>query len=152
MKQTEHNKGHRWTNEELKTLMNLWQNGNSTEEIATQLNSTKLAIGRMVVRLRKNGIPLARRTKGHVAGRSNKPWTQAEVEYLMRRRNEKATAEEIGNDLGRTPNAVHGMIQNLVHEGVSIAMQGQGVRKLWDANLLKSTMVESNIIPIEKAA
>jgi biotin operon repressor len=145
MKKTKYYKGHRWTNEELKKLMKMWADGESVYDISDQLNCGKNAIQKMVVRLRKEGIPLERRRRGHVVGRSNKLWTQAEVEYLLRRRYEKATVEEIGMDLGRTWNAVNAMIQKLRSEDVSVPMMGQGVRRLWNPNTLKKfAVIEKN--------
>ncbi|MCK5602481.1 hypothetical protein KAR91_11440 [Candidatus Pacearchaeota archaeon] len=71
MKKTRHYKGHRWTTEELKTLMHMWANQETVEDIAKELNSTRYAISKMVVKLRLEGIPLERRGAGHVHGRSN---------------------------------------------------------------------------------
>lgn len=105
----------------------------------------------MVNKLRKNGIPLERRQRGHVAGRANTLWTQGEVEYLIRRRAEGATMDEIGIQLGRTPNAINGMISKLRSEDVPVAMLGQGVRRLWNADALKAVFLqdpESSIIEL----
>lgn len=143
MKKTTHYKGHRWTTEELRQLMQLWADKEPLDAIADSLNSKPAAILKMVNKLRKNGIPLERRRKGHWAGRSNKPWTQGEVEYLIRRRSEKATAEEIGEELGRTPNAVSGMIHNLRSQNVPVAMLGCGVRRLWNPDALKAVAMQS---------
>lgn len=145
MKTTKYQYGHRWTNGEIKQLMALWVDGLTVDEIASALETTRPAISKMIVRLRKNGIPLPRRTKGNIAGRAFKPWTQAEVEYLVRRRYEKATSEEIANELGRTWNAVDAMIGKLRGEGVAVPMRGQGVRRLWDSDLVKSTFVSSKM-------
>lgn len=142
MKTTTHYKGHRWTDGEIKTLMSMWAQGYPPAEIAEALNATPFAIAKMVVRLRKSGIPLTRRKRGHVAGRSNQPWTQAEVEYLVRRRRERATMDEIATDLGRTPYGVAGMIQKLRGEDVQVPMYGMGVRRLWDPTSLRATFLE----------
>lgn len=144
---TKHYTGHRWTTEELKLLMQLWASKEPISSIAEQLKSTTSAVLKMVNKLRKNGVPLERRTKGHIAGRANRLWTQGEVEYLLRRRLEKATADEIAVELGRTINGVTGMIQKLRSEQVPIAMRGNGVRKLWDASALKSVLVQSDDLP-----
>jgi hypothetical protein len=90
--------------------------------------------------MRAGGIPLKRRTKGHHAGRSYKPRTQEEVEYLLRRRLAGETSESIAHDLDRSLSAVSGMIQTLRREDVTVAMRGQGVRRLWDAEALKSSL------------
>ena len=142
MKKTKHYKGHRWTNGELKKLMKMWADSESVYNIANSLNCGTNAIQKMVVKLRKEGIPLERRRRGHAAGRSNTLWSQSEVEYLLRRRYEKATVEEIGMELSRTWNAVNAMIGKLRTEGVSVPMFGQGVRRLWDANSLKKLSLE----------
>src|SRR5687768_13181419 len=106
MKKTTHYKGHRWTTEELKILMAMWAAGESLDSITQTVNATQNAILKQVQRMRREGIPLARRKAGHTAGRSNKPWSQGEVEYLIRRRAEKATADEIALELGRSGIAV----------------------------------------------
>ena len=137
MKKTTHYKGHRWTHEELIKLMQLWANEVPILDIANQLKSTQISILKQVQRMRKDGIPLARRRKGHVANKSNNCWTQGEVEYLLRRRNEKATSNDIAIELERTPNAVDAMIQKLRKENVKVAMRGNGVRRLWNAESLK---------------
>lgn len=154
MTKTPHYKGHRWTTKELRTLMELWAAGAELEVIADTLNATTAAVAEMVQRMRKNGIPLERRRRGHIAGRSNKLWTQGEVEFLVRRRMEKATSEEIAMEIGRTWNAVSAMITKLRNESVPIAMRGQGVRRLWNAEALKAVTVqapEANVIELNAA-
>lgn len=152
MKTTKHYKGHRWTTDELRTLMQFWANGQELSAIAEKLNVTTYAALKMVNRLRKNGIPLERRTKGHVAGRVNKPWTQGEVEYLVRRRAEMATSDEIATELRRTHQAISGMIAKLRSENVPVAMRGNGVRRLWNADSLKAVSLQSpeaNVIELD---
>lgn len=141
MKKTVHFTGHKWTTDELRKLMKLWADETPLDNIATELTSTRAAILKVVTRLRNEGVPLKRRNAGHVSGRSNKAWTQGEVEYLMRRRAEKATSEEIARELDRTYSAVSGMIMKLRSESVPIAMRGNGVRRLWDAEALKATAI-----------
>lgn len=128
--------GHRWTQEELARLMRMWDEDKPLVEIAAELKVTAFAVNKIVLRLRKEGVPLRRRTNGHKYGRSNKLWSQAEIEYLFRRRKEKATAEEIGHELGRSVYAVNAMITKLRQEQVNVPMLGQGVRRLWSAELL----------------
>ena len=140
MKKTPHYKGHRWSQEEVVALMAMWADGKAPSEIADHLNVTPFAVAKMVVRMRANGIPLQRRTRGHVAGRSNKPWTHSEVEFLIRRRRDRATMDSIALDLGRTHYSVSAMIQKLQSEGVDVPMYGMGVRRLWDATSLRLTM------------
>lgn len=143
MKKTTHYKGHRWKTEELKSLMIMWANDTPLPEISEKLNVTQVSLLKQIQRMRKNGIPLARRRNGHTTGRKNNNWTQGEVEYLLRRRNEKATSEEIGAELGRSANAVDGMIQKLRKEDVNVAMRGNGVRRLWDAESLKAVCIHN---------
>ena len=141
MKMTPHYKGHRWTQSEIVGLMGLWAKGKSPDEIAEALHVTSKAVATMVVRLRKQGIPLERRKRGHIAGRGCKPWTQAEVEYLIRRRRERATMDEIAHDLGRTLYGIQGMIQKMRGEEVPVPMFGMGVRRLYDVNALRATFL-----------
>lgn len=149
MKKTPHYKGHRWTTEELRTLMQMWAQEASMDEIATVLNVTKMAVYKQTLRMRKEGIPLARRKKGHIQGRKCAAWSQGEAEYLIRRRAEHATAEVIAGELDRSVMGVNGMIAKLRKQGVPVAMLGCGVRRLWDAEQLKAMCVkipESKII------
>lgn len=134
------NNGHRWTQDEFKRLIGYWLEGKELDEIAAIFKCTGKGINAMVGRLRREGIPLPRRTKGHRAGRSNTPWTSEEVEYLVRRRNEQITAEQIGNELGRSFLAVQAMIRVLRAEGVPVKMLGQGVRRLWNPEALKAAI------------
>lgn len=137
MEKTTHYKGHRWTNYELKKLMKMWDNDYSLKEIALSLKSSTYAILKQVQKLREAGIPLKKKRSGNFNGNVVKPWTDGETEYLIRRRNEKATASEIGSELNRSPNAIDGMIKKLREEGVDVAMRGCGVRRLWDSEKLK---------------
>lgn len=136
MKTTKHRNGRRWTTEELKRLMELWAAEKPLAEIAEALGATTHAVLHIVQRMRADGIPLARRTRGHKHGRSNKPWTQEEVEYLFRRRLAGATDEEIAVDLGRSWSAVQNMVHLLRKEGAPVAMKGNGVRRLWSVTAL----------------
>lgn len=142
MKKTKYHYGHRWTMVELSRLMELWEDKKPLSEIADSFGSTPNAIRKIVQRLRSNGVPLTRRTKEHIPGKSHKLWTQGEVEYLLRRRAEKATSEEIAIELGCSECAVGGMIARLRSEEVPIAMRGQGVRRLWDADSLKAVSIQ----------
>lgn len=149
MKETQHSKGHRWTNEELKVLSAMWVAGKSVQAIGDALEVSAYAVGKMVVRMRDQGIPLPRRNAGHVAGRRNEPWSQSEVEYVVRRRQERATGEQIALELQRSISGVFGMIQRLRKDGVDVPMLGQGVHKKWDANTLKAALVGGNVVQLE---
>jgi biotin operon repressor len=141
MKTTRHRTGRRYTTDELKKLMDMWEAGSTVLEIAEVLKTGSKGVDSMVVRLRREGIPLTRRTRGHKTNRFNKPWTQEEIEYLFRRRLEGDTADDIASSLGRTASAVAGMINKLRDEGVPVAMRGNGVRRLWNAESLKAAAV-----------
>lgn len=135
------NNEHRWTDDESKRLIGLWLDGAELDRIAESFGTTRYAINKHVQRLRNEGIPLPRRNNGHKAGRRNKLWTQSEVEFLIRRRNENATAEQIAIELDRSFLAVQGMIQKLRKEEVEVKRLGQGSRRLWDAGKLKATVL-----------
>lgn len=134
--------GHRWTQTEIKKLMRMWADGEPVPEIAKALKTSRAAISKHVVRLRQNGIPLQRRTRGNFAGRSGRAWTAGEIEFLIRRRDEKATSEEIAIAIGRSWQAVSAMIYKLRCENVPIAMRGSGVRRLYDLEALKGVAVQ----------
>lgn len=136
--------GHRWTNDEIKILMRLWAEDKSLTEIGEELGVTKHAAQKMVVRLRSEGIPMKHRTRGHVAGRKNNPWSQSQVEYLIRRRAERATVEEISHELERSEQAVHAMIQTLRKEGVHVTRFGGGMRRKWNPVVAMAAMGQQN--------
>lgn len=144
MKMTDNYKGHRWTTDEIKTLMQYWAAGISMPEIANKLNCTQYALLKQIQRLRKQGIPLERRRNGNIAAKSHANWTQGDVEFLIRRRKENATAEDIGRELGRTPNAVQAMIQKLRSEEVNVPMLGCGVRRLYNVEELKILSIQTS--------
>lgn len=143
MKKTIYSHGHRWTNEQIKEIMNLWSQEIEAPIIAEKMNSSLSAISKLIVRLRAEGIPLKRRQRGHKLGRSNQLWTQSEIEFLVRRRMDNVSCERIGLDLGRSYNSVNAMVMKLRNEGVSVPMYGQGVRRLWDADILKATLLHA---------
>jgi transposase len=129
--------GHRWTEGELREFIGMYMREVDVKTVADHFGVTVASCSKIAVRLRKEGVPLPRRKQGHIAGRRNQPWTQEEVEYLTRRRREKATAEEIALELGRTFNGVQGMILTLRKEGVDVGMLGNGVRRLWSPERIK---------------
>lgn len=133
--------GHRWSNEEIKKLMLLWNQDESLIEISKELAMTQHAVAKMVTRLRSEGIPLKRRIRGMKAGSSTKPWTQSEIEYLSRRRMQGMPSEQIANEMGRTYCAINAMIQKLRSEQVSLPIFGNGTRRAWDSSLLKAALV-----------
>ncbi len=131
---------HRWTEEQMREFIGMWLGGKELDDIATHFNLSARSISKIATRLRRNGVPLPKRNPGHRAGRYNKPWTQEEIEYLVRRRNEKATAEQIADELDRTYNGVAGIIAKLREEGVNVRMLGKGNRRLWSAEKLRAAI------------
>jgi len=140
---------HRWTTEELMRFVAEWNLGTPIAEMVTIFNCGPTAIRAQVVRLRQQGVPLPRRRAGNMAGKYGIPWTQADVEYLIRRRKEGATGEAIAVELGRTFHSIQGMAQNLRKNGV-IEPKGAGRRRLWDLQAVRASAVMDNIIPIER--
>lgn len=145
----------RWTQSEITLFIAAWLAGKELDEIAAQFGTTRYAINKLAGRLRRDGVALPRRNAGHRAGRRNKLWTQSEVEFLVRRRNEQATAEQIALELDRSFLAVQGMIQKLRIEGIDVRKFGQGKRRLWDAETLKGAIAGRGLRvvgPDERAA
>jgi biotin operon repressor len=138
--------GRRWTTDQLKQIMKLWNENMSLSEIASFFNSTNSAINKIILRMRREGIPMPRRTPGHQFGRVNKLWTQSEVEYVIRRRNEKATAEIIAAELSRSYLGVQNLIQKLRKEDVPVQMLGQGCRRLWSPEILKVAIAGRGLV------
>lgn len=142
------NHGHRWTEEEIREVIGMWLAGKLATEIGAHFGVRGRAIMKLVGRLRREGIPLPKRA-GHVAGRHNRPWTQEEVEFLVRRRNERANAEQIASELDRSHNAVSAMISKLRQEGVNIRLIGHGTRRLWSAERLRAAMAGRHLRVVE---
>lgn len=138
--------GRRWTTEQLMKLTGMWLRGDDVQDIASAFATTTFAINKVISRMRADGIPMPRRKKGHRAGRHNKPWTQSEVEYLVRRRAERATAENIATELDRSFYGVQGMILKLRQEDVPVPMLGNGTRRLWDPAQINAAIVGRSLI------
>ncbi len=139
MKST-HKSGTKWSEQQMLAFVGMWIEGKDIEDIANHFNVSRHAINTLATRMRREGVPLPRRKAGHVAKRRNTPWTQEEVEYLVRRRGDRATAETIAEELGRSFLAVQAMIAKLRAEGVAVRMLGNGVRRLWCPEKLKVAM------------
>jgi transposase len=127
---------HRWTEPELREFIGMYMRSVDVQTVANHFGVTVASCAKIAGRLRKEGVPLPRRTAGHIAGRRNQPWTQEEIEYLVRRRKDRATAEEIALELNRSFHGVQGMILTLRKEGVDVGMLGSGVRRLWSPERL----------------
>ncbi len=145
MKRQHH--GHRWTDIELRQLIGKWMDGDSLDALAEHFKCTRHGVNKQVLLMRREGIPLPRRVAGHVSDRSNKPWTQSEVEFIVRRRNDGATAEQMAVELDRSFLAVQGMIAKLRKEGVVVRMLGSGVRRLWNPDVLKAAIAGRHLVP-----
>jgi biotin operon repressor len=140
---------HRWTEAEMRELIGMWLAEKPTEEIAARFGVRPRSIMRLAGRIRREGVPLPKRKTGNFAGRLGKPWTQEEVEYLVRRRNERANAQQIADELDRTHNAVSAMISKLRSEGVNVRLIGHGTRKLWSAASLRAAMAGRGLRVVE---
>lgn len=143
--------GHRWTEVEMREFIGMWLECKEAAEIGKHFGVTVRSVLNLAGRLRREGIPLPKRA-GHIKGRHNKPWTQEEVEYLVRRRNERANAAQIGQELDRSHSAVGAMIYRLRQEGVNVRLIGQGTRKLWDPASLRAAMAGRMLRVVEDEA
>ena len=142
--------GNRWTTERFQELIGMWLRDVPLEEIARHFGITQIGLQKVALSLRKNGIPLPYRKKGHKAGRKNKPWTQEEVETVVRMRNERANTQEIANSLDRTFYGVQNLILKLRNEeNVPVVSLGEGRRRLWDADKLRAAVAGRGLIAID---
>jgi biotin operon repressor len=141
--------GHRWSEAEMRELIGMWLSDRPIEEMALRFGVRPRSIYKIAGRLRRDGVPLPKRKLGHVAGRHQKPWTQEEVEYLVRRRNERANAQQIAEELDRTHNAVSAMISKLRQEGVNVRLLGHGTRRLWSAERLRAAIAGRGLRVVE---
>lgn len=135
-----HNNGHRWTEKELRLLISMHIEGKEYPEIAKHFGVTVGGLHKQLCRLREEGINLPRRRNGHKGGRTNKPWTQEEIEWVIRRRQESATAEQIANELKRSFFGVQGIIHTLRKKGIKVKMLGQGMRRLWSVDSVNAAI------------
>ena len=140
-----HVKNSKWTNEMMLSFIGMWIDGRSLEEIAEHFSVSRHAVNKMAGRMRRDGIKLKRRNAGHVTQRSNSLWTQSEIEYLIRRRSEGVSSEQIGEELGRSFLAVQGMIARLSKEGASIKKLGSGQKRLWSIEAVNMAVARSDI-------
>lgn len=149
MRSTKDKNGHRWTTEKLQEFIGMWLRNVPTEEMCIHFELTPNGLGKISQRLRKNGIPLPLRRQGHIAGRRNKPWTQEEVETVIRMRNERASSAEIANTLDRTFFGVQALILKLRNEeDIPVVSLGEGRRRLWDADRLRDSVAGRGLIAI----
>lgn len=145
----ENGNAHRWTTEEFQVLIGMWLRGASMDEMCARFGIALTGLNKVVQRLRKNGIPLPLRKNGHKAARRNKPWTQEEVETVVRMRNERASTTEIATALHRTFHGVQGMILKLrTEEDIPVVSLGEGRRRLWDADRLRAAIAGRNLLEL----
>lgn len=148
-------KGRRYTNKQLQTLIGMWLRDVSTEEICQHFGIQPTGLNKLVLRLRANGVPLPLRKRGHKPDRYNKPWTQEEVETVVRMRNEKRSTADIADAVDRSFYGVQALILRLRNvEGVPVLSLGGGMRKLWDPQRLRDACAVRglSVVPLKKAA
>lgn len=142
--------GRRWTTEQFQELIGMWLRDVPMDEMCLHFDITVIGLNKLVQRLRRNGIPLPLRKRGHKAGRRNKPWTQEEVETVVRMRNERASTQEIANTLDRTFYGVQNLILKLRNEeDVPVVSLGEGRRRLWDPEKLRAAVAGRGLIALE---
>lgn len=135
----------RWTTQEMMSFVADWNLGTDIGEMAQKYDVSPTTIRKRVLRLRQDGVPLPHRRAGHIAGRYNDPWTQADVEYVVRRRKEGISNAAIAVELGRTFCAVQGIVSQLRKEGV-VEKLGSGRKRLWNFDAIKAAAVMDNLI------
>lgn len=140
------NNGRKWTDTDLTELIALWCAHKPLDAIAKRFNTSEFAVRKMVTKMRANGIPIPMRAAGNRHGRTGRPWSQEEIEYLVRRRGERETAESIAAALGRSFQAVQNMISTLRREGVNVPMLGQGVRRRWSAESINMAIAGRGVL------
>lgn len=113
---------HKWTSDELRRLMEMWEAGSPTARIAAALRVTRIAVKSAVANLRKQGVTLTHRGPGGRLGATARRWTREEITHLMRRRAEWASAATIGSELDRTPNAIRVQSAYLRGRGVPVPL------------------------------
>jgi biotin operon repressor len=141
--------GHRWTEAEMREFIGLWLGDTPTEDIAAHFGVRPRSVLKLAGRIRRDGVPLPKRKQGNFAERRNKPWTQEEVEYLVRRRNDRANSQQIADELDRTQHAVAAMITKLRQEGVNVRLIGHGTRRLWNAETLRAAIAGRGLRVVE---
>lgn len=143
------NNANKWTTEKYQELIGMWLRGVETDEICRHFKIAVTGLNKAINRLRANGVPLPLRKSGHKAGRHNAPWTQEEVETLIRMRNEKRPTSEISETLDRSFYSVQGMISRLHNEDIPVVKLGSGMRRLWDADRLRQSIAGRGLIVID---
>lgn len=135
-----------WTQDDLTKLVGLWCSHVPVEEIASTFGVSRVAVNKMVTKLRQGGIPIPRRKAGTRPNRHFQQWTQQEVEYLVRRLAHRDTHERIALDLGRTHQAVQMMAGKLRSEGAPVKKLRGGRARLWDAEAINIAIAGKGLI------
>ena len=139
---------HKWTTKEFQKLIGMWLRDVPMEELCLTFNITSSGLNKAIQRLRQNGVPLPQRKRGHKPERYNKPWTQEEVETVVRMRNERRSTTDISNTLERSFYGVQSLIMKLRNEeDVPVVSLGSGMRRLWDAERLRSSIAGRSLMP-----
>jgi biotin operon repressor len=139
--------GNRWTTKKLQEFIGMWLRDISFDKISEHFGISQSGINKLSQRLRREGVPLPLRRRGHKAARRDRLWTQEEVETLVRMRNNKASTQEIANELHRTFYGVQAMILNLRNrEHLGIKKLGNGRARLWDADRLRMAIAGRGLI------
>ena len=141
--------GHRWTTKELQKLIGMWLREMEVKDICKHFQIAPTGLNKLIQRLRKNGVPLPLRKKGHKPDRYNKPWTQEEVETVVRMRNAGSSTSDIADALERSFYGAQGMILRLKNEDIPIKSFGSGMRKLWDPQRLREACSVRNLVVID---
>lgn len=139
------NRGHRWTDEELKKLIYLWIDGTPIPDVATAFCTTVYAIEKQVVRMRKLGVPLPHRTVGQKIGARNRPWTPEDIVYVVRRRKARISSEQIASELGRTRYSIQAIIRRINQAQIPIQMLGSGNRRFWNPDNIRALLISEQL-------
>lgn len=128
----------------------MWLRDLPLRDICVHFGIQATGVNKLVLRLRKNGIPLPLRKRGHKPDRYNKPWTQEEVETVVRMRNERRSTADIAAALDRSFFGIQALIFKLRNEeDVPVVSLGTGRRRLWDAQRLRDAVAARNLVVIE---
>ena len=143
------NKGNRYSTEKLQELIGMWLRNVEMSEICRHYSLTPSGLNKLVLRLRKNGIPLPLRKNGHKPGRYNKNWTQEEVETVIRMRNERTSTADIAQAMDRSFYGVQALILKLRNEeDIPVVSLGRGMRRLWDPQRLRDSVAGRGLIVV----
>lgn len=98
-----------WTEEQVETLIRLYNEGVSYLEITEAVKHGENSVGSKLLRLRKEGRLGEKRTSGDA-------WNEQDLETLVRMRSEGATFEQIAQAVERSPMGTWSRYQKLKRE------------------------------------